>query len=125
MKRCGVCRNPYRGKATRVVTVEGRKLACPSCTARGFTVVPIGGVSSCKCGAPATTCGSCAAGQVPKDRAKLVAEATAALEAKLKVMTATAPVKRIGGDDADAQAFGEGMQSGIQVAIDTLKGGRW
>lgn len=73
--RCGVCRRVVR-KTTLVNVPSNGGLrgarACAECMKLAVVIVPLGGVTPCACGRPATKCGICAHDAERKDARRMV-----------------------------------------------------
>jgi len=116
-KRCGVCREPYRGKATMVLA--GAKLermrACPTCSKRAVAVIPGTPQTACKCGQPATTCAGCGNVGGRKEKAASVKEIVQMIDGLITVLS-----KRETTSD-----FLDGKIEGLETARDKIKSGVW
>lgn len=120
---CKVCGNPYRkGKLAWVMGRRGlqRVRVCTGCADKGATIVAATPIVSCKCGKPATKCGTCSTQSEEKQRASSVEGVVKALDGVLKGM------KTFGPDPSQHQKdFIDGKREGIELALDMLKSGKF
>ncbi len=122
MKRCGVCRNPYRGKARYVVALAPeprRVLACGECVAMRTALVLVEGTATpCRCGSVALLCVSCAGVDRKRERAQQLAGALKLIDDKRRAYL-RAP------QGVSALDQGELIAEGLRVAADLIKTGDW
>ena len=125
MKRCGVCRKAYRGAGRRVVTADGSKIGCPSCVARAFLVIPTDSVAPCvESGKPASICGVCSDGRKIVEKVAVFEEAIFVMKGRVRPVEIR--MKSDGLDvDAIARAHDDGYVEGVEMAIATLRSGRF
>lgn len=121
MKRCTICKKPYRSGSIVTVVAAGKAKsvrACASCAKKAVLVYAADGQSACRCGAPATTCAGCANASDRKDRAKAVAGAVKKLRGILKAFEARNP-----NPSDEVAGHVEGHVTGLVQAIDVLEAG--
>jgi hypothetical protein len=127
VKRCGVCRKSYRGAGRRVVTADGSKIACPSCVGRAFLVVPSDSFAPCtSCGKQASLCLVCADGRAIVEKASVFEEAVLVLKGRIRPTEIRLKHDvRTGLTTNDQHARDEGYVEGVEMAISTLRAGRF
>jgi len=121
VKRCGICKQSYRGAGRKVVTRDGAARACPTCATKTVRVFTGDAATACTCGQPATTCTPCANVDARRDRAAVVAGAVRKLRGMAK---AYRDLRRPPGDH-DAHAETSGRMAALEQAADILESGEW
>jgi hypothetical protein len=130
MKKCGICRAPYRVGVLVWTMKEGKLVAvraCHNCERASVTIHVAQTLPLCACGARATTCVGCCAKAATKhaSEAKGIPAAIARLEGMVKAHKSGLPAKYRDQTEKDAARLLAAWVEGVESALELLKTGRF